>query len=451
MYCPKCGTEKQKGDRFCSGCGTGKGNWKLYLIFTMVLLLFFTVSGLVFIKVTDILESKQVPVQTQPTQTQQTKEVVKHEEEKQQPLQPVVKIEEPKAEEVKELTDIIAEAQQQVYTIFTDTSQGSGFLYNKEGIVVTNAHVVEGSVNVVVRTIQGTEHQGKVIGYSNEIDVAILSVPDFTNRVPIEMETEDTTVIGEEIIALGSPLGLENTATMGYITGTNRDFYIDNFIYEDLYQISAPISPGSSGGPLLSQKTAKIIAINSAEDTRDTNIGFSIPIYTIVELIEAWIQNPMSDQEIASLFYYADGIYYYDYLWELFEYGYFNGGYYSDESSYYEYWEYDNDWLYDWYIDEGYYYDEETDYWYYDYNEEEAEYEDDYWYYEENEDYEYEESDWYWYDEEEVEYEESEWYEEESEYEDSEWDYEYDESLEDEEDDWYDEEENDEEYNEEEG
>lgn len=425
MYCPKCGTEKQKGDRFCSGCGTGRGNWKLYLIFTMVLLLFFTVSGLVFIKITNILESKQASVQTQHTQTQQAKEVVKQEEEKQQPVQPVVKIEEPQAEEVKELTDVIAEAQQQVYTIFTDTSQGSGFLYNKEGIVVTNAHVVEGNVNVIVRTIQGTEHQGRVIGYSNKIDVAIVSVPDFTNRIPLEMETEDTTVIGEEIIALGSPLGLENTATMGYITGTNRNFYIDNFTYEDLYQISAPISPGSSGGPLLSQKTAKIIAVNSAEDTRDTNIGFSIPIYTIVGLIETWIQSPMSEQEIASLFYYADGIYYYDYLWELYKEGYFNGGYYSDDSSYYEYWEYNNDWLYDWYTDEGYYYDEETEYWYYDdYYEEDAEYEDDYWYYEENEDYEYE---------------------------DSEWDDDYDESLEDEEDDWYDEEENDEGYSEEEG
>ncbi|MGD7053964.1 trypsin-like peptidase domain-containing protein [Sutcliffiella horikoshii] len=130
-------------------------------MFFMVLLLFLIVSGLVFIKITSIMESKQAPAQmqqTQQTQTQPTKKVVKHEEKRQQLVQPVVKIEEPKAEEVKELIDIIAEAQQQVYTIFTDNSQGSGFLYNSEGIVVTNAHVVEGSVNVVVRTIQGTEH-----------------------------------------------------------------------------------------------------------------------------------------------------------------------------------------------------------------------------------------------------------------------------------------------------
>ncbi|MGD7053965.1 Do family serine endopeptidase [Sutcliffiella horikoshii] len=218
---------------------------------------------------------------------------------------------------------------------------------------------------------------------------------------------------------------------MGYITGTNRDFYIDNFIYEDLYQISAPISPGSRGGPLISQKTARIIAINSAEDTRDSNIGFSIPIYTIVELIEAWIQSPMSESEIASLFYYADGIYYYDYLWELYEEGYFDGGYYSDDTSNYEYWEYNNDWLYDWYTEEGYYYDEETDYWYCDYYDEDAVNEESYWY--EEEEAEYGESDWYeeedseyeesdWYEEEDSEYEESDWYEEEdSEYEDSEW------------------------------
>lgn len=70
--------------------------------------------------------------------------------------------------------------------------------------------------------------------------------------------------VGDEIIALGSPLGVRNTATLGYITGVNRSFFVGERSYDNVYQMSAHLAEGNSGGPLLSLKTGKVIAINSA-------------------------------------------------------------------------------------------------------------------------------------------------------------------------------------------
>lgn len=415
MFCPKCGTEFKQRSKYCVNCGNKK---KQSLILLIAIFSFLTVSGLVFLQFSDHFFNKEATNTIQPVA--QPADIALEESPSEVPKpEPavVVKVEQPKEETIRELTEIIADAQQNVYTIYNSFSQGSGFLYNKDGIVVTNAHVVEGSTEVTVKTISGTEHHGLVIGYSNEIDVAVIKVNDFIGRTPPKIAYDQPSLIGEEVIALGSPLGLENTASMGYVTGVNRDFVIDNFTYSNLYQISAPISPGSSGGPLLSQNTEEIIAINSAKDTRDNSIGFSIPIYTVHDLIESWIMSPMSEEEIYSLFFFSDGLYFYDYLWDFYEGGYFDGGDYSSDSSYFEYWDYEYDWSYDYeeyeydyeYDDDydyDYDYDYENDYDYYDYDYEEYEYDevDEYEY-----EYEYEyEEDW------DVEsYQSNEWLEEE--------------------------------------
>ena len=148
-----------------------------------------------------------------------------------------------------------------------------------------------------------------------------------------ELETSEYTMIGEEVIALGSPQGLENTATLGYITGVNRSFNIGQRSYENLYQMSAPISPGSSGGPLLSKETGKVIAINSAKMLGEEAIGFSIPIIDIYPLLQGWIQQPLSKQEVINLFYNDNGNYYYEDLWENEEEWYFDDGEYQEEDT----------------------------------------------------------------------------------------------------------------------
>lgn len=216
-----------------------------------------------------------------------------------------IPIEVPVDEDKKEKTQIIKESMPKVFTVITGNSQGSGFLYKDGGYIVTNAHVVAGFTDVILRNHAGQESPAVVIGISDRTDVALLHSQEYANAQPFEIEKEET-AIGTEVIAIGSPQGLENSASIGYLTGTNRDYKLD-FVYEGLYQIDAQISEGSSGGPLLDGKTGKVIGINSLLYTPNNSFGFSIPLYTVTPLIEGWIREPMSKTAVASLFdAYAD-------------------------------------------------------------------------------------------------------------------------------------------------
>lgn len=216
-----------------------------------------------------------------------------------------IPIEAPVDEDKKEKTQIIKESMPKVFTVITGNSQGSGFLYKDGGYIVTNAHVVAGFTDVILRNHAGQESPAVVIGISDRTDVALLHSQEYANAQPFEIEKEET-AIGTEVIAIGSPQGLENSASIGYLTGTNRDYQLD-FVYEGLYQIDAQISEGSSGGPLLDGKTGKVIGINSLLYTPNNSFGFSIPLYTVTPLIEGWIREPMSKTAVASLFdAYAD-------------------------------------------------------------------------------------------------------------------------------------------------
>ncbi|MGM9931766.1 S1C family serine protease, partial [Pradoshia sp.] len=242
----------------------------------------------------------------------------------------------------KDVSQIIEESLSKVFTISNGTSQGSGFLINKNGDILTNAHVVEGNTSAIVKDHNGTEHQGTIIGYSNDVDIALIRVPNLANHTPLSLETTDKSQLGDEIIALGSPRGLENSATLGNISGVDRTFVIEPHLYDGIYQISAPLAPGSSGGPLLDRKTEKVIAINSAKMNGEDNIGFSIPLYKIMNTVTQWSSAPMSEQEINQLFYNEAGAFYYEGFYG--NEGYFDGGSYEEEyDSYYEDYEYDYD------------------------------------------------------------------------------------------------------------
>jgi hypothetical protein len=162
---------------------------------------------------------------------------------------------------------------------------------------------------VVVRNKNGQQTTGQVIGISDVYDVALIQVDAYAGTKPLETET-NVTVIGSEVIALGSPQGFENSASIGYLTGLDRSFESE-FQYENVYQIDAQISPGSSGGPLLDAITGKVIGINSALLTADQSIGFSIPFYTMEQLLRSWSDSPMSPTEVANVFSFYD-----DYVYE---------------------------------------------------------------------------------------------------------------------------------------
>ncbi|MET1029354.1 trypsin-like peptidase domain-containing protein [Domibacillus tundrae] len=333
MFCTKCGTEMGSRSRHCPGCGKKRGKSFSFIKFLGFLCL---ITALGFGGVIYYLVNKdEAPQKAAQPVKQEAQAVVR---------KTVAPPKEVAADEQAALTDIIAVTQQNVFTVFTDYGQGSGFLINDHGDVATNAHVVEGTVYVIVKDIDGVEHEGTVIGYSNETDVALIRVPDLAGRSPLNVETGEKAQVGDEVIALGSPLALENTATFGYITGVDRSFIIDPHSYDNIYQTSAAIAPGSSGGPLVSKNTGRVIAINSAKLTGEEAIGFSIPYKDVAAMLNDWSTSPLSEDEVTNLFYTEDGSLFFEEYWN--DEAYFDGGEYSDDETY-DYYDIPEDWWYE--------------------------------------------------------------------------------------------------------
>ncbi|WP_102027530.1 S1C family serine protease [Salirhabdus sp. Marseille-P4669] len=195
-------------------------------------------------------------------------------------------------ESEKDLKTIIHESQKTVVQIEAESgngqSIGSGFIYNDLGDIMTNAHVVQNADSIYVKTSDAKTYPAALIGISEEQDIAVIRVPQLTNRTTLEVDPDLEVDIGDEILAVGSPLGFQNTVTTGIISGKNRTFTVEGgFEYKDAYQISAPITNGNSGGPLIHLKTGKIIAVNSA-GTKEGSMGFSIPIGKVLDMAKMW-------------------------------------------------------------------------------------------------------------------------------------------------------------------
>lgn len=193
--------------------------------------------------------------------------------------------------------EIIEESQKRVVTIETGDGLGSGFLFNDRGDLLTNAHVVAGWKEVTVTTLNHEEYPGVVIGISGNTDIAVVRVQKLKNISPLPIARTYKAEVGDEVLALGSPLGLENTVTTGIISGVGRNFEIDPYIYSNLYQISAPITNGNSGGPLVNALTGEVLGINSAAANQEAGIGFSIPISTVLKQVEEWSNHPVTELE----------------------------------------------------------------------------------------------------------------------------------------------------------
>lgn len=200
--------------------------------------------------------------------------------------------------------EMIKEIQSRVYTISTEEGFGSGFLFDEKGSVVTSASVVAGFTEVWLTDYMGHITTGRVIGISEEHDLALLEVFEYIGKPPLVMDKE-ISEIGTKVIAFGSPLGLDNSASIGYLTGMDRDFEA-GYHYEDIYQFDAQTSPGNSGGPLLDANTGKVIGINTAFLTEDESIGFSIPSHSMNAQLEQWVSSPMSREEVAKVEPYED-------------------------------------------------------------------------------------------------------------------------------------------------
>jgi S1-C subfamily serine protease len=158
--------------------------------------------------------------------------------------------------------------------------QGSGFITDKNGIILTNAHVVSGADRVTVTLKDGREFEGKVTGTDKVTDLAVIKIDSQGANLPIAPLGNSSEVkVGDWAIAVGNPVGLNNTVTLGIISTLARSSaqvgIPDKRI--DFLQTDAAINPGNSGGPLLNEN-GQVIGINTAIRADATGIGFAIPI-----------------------------------------------------------------------------------------------------------------------------------------------------------------------------
>ncbi len=153
---------------------------------------------------------------------------------------------------------------------------GSGVIIDPSGIIVTNDHVIRGASQIHVVLADGRQLDAEVIGSDADADLAVLKV---TTKAPLpaaKLGTSADLMIGESVIAIGSPLGLKKTVTLGVVSALGRTIRHEDRVFNDFIQTDASINPGNSGGPLLNID-GEVIGINSAIIAAAQNIGFAIP------------------------------------------------------------------------------------------------------------------------------------------------------------------------------
>ncbi len=185
------------------------------------------------------------------------------------------------------------------FGLTTATDQGSGFLIDTSGDIVTNNHVVEGATSIQIVLASGaTINNVQVIGTDAADDLAVVKVSAsaVAGITPLQFDDSGTVVPGQTVIAIGSPYGFMNSVTAGIISGVNRqitetDTYIGTYInISGTLQTDAAINPGNSGGPLL-DTNGRVIGINTEiQNSSDGGIAFAVPSNTIQKALPALLK-----------------------------------------------------------------------------------------------------------------------------------------------------------------
>jgi serine protease Do len=162
-------------------------------------------------------------------------------------------------------------------------SLGSGFIINKDGFIITNNHVVEGAEEIKVKMSDGREFTAKVVGRDPKTDLALIKISSPFKSLPtLPLGDSDSIRVGDWVIAVGNPFGLEHTVTQGIISASGR--VIGSGPYDNFLQTDAPINPGNSGGPLVNLE-GEVIGINSSIIAGGQGIGFAIPSNTAKSIV----------------------------------------------------------------------------------------------------------------------------------------------------------------------
>ena len=182
---------------------------------------------------------------------------------------------------------------------------GSGFLWDDEGHVVTNYHVVRGSDFVQVKLADGTEWEAEVLGTAPEFDIAVLKIEASADLLlPLATGRSDNLEVGQKVYAIGNPFGLDQTLTTGIVSGLGRE--IDSQSGDSIrgvIQTDAAINPGNSGGPLLDSR-GRLIGVNTAILSRSgtsAGVGFAVPVNTVRATVPLLISGKMVDRGFLGL------------------------------------------------------------------------------------------------------------------------------------------------------
>jgi putative serine protease PepD len=175
----------------------------------------------------------------------------------------------------------------------TQQAQGSGFVYDSNGRIITNQHVIEGATSISVRFWNGKTYKAELVGSDPSTDLAVIKVDAPASVLtPLTLADSDAVAVGDNVVAIGSPFGLENTVTSGIVSALHRQMTSpNNFSIDDSIQTDAAINHGNSGGPLLNAE-AQVIGVNAqieSDSGGNDGVGFAIPSNTVKSIVSELI------------------------------------------------------------------------------------------------------------------------------------------------------------------
>ena len=173
-----------------------------------------------------------------------------------------------------------------------DQAEGSGFVYDNHGDIVTNQHVVSGASKITVTFWNGKTASAKVVGSDDSTDLAVIHVNAGSLLHPLALADSNDVKVGDAVIAIGSPFGLRETVTSGIVSALNRSMQAPNqFTIANAIQTDAPINHGNSGGPLI-DAAGHVIGVNAqiqSDSGGNDGVGFAIPSNTVQQVISQLI------------------------------------------------------------------------------------------------------------------------------------------------------------------
>ena len=168
---------------------------------------------------------------------------------------------------------------------YTSYSLGSGVIVERSGYIVTNQHVVERASKISVTLADGSKHEARYVNGTAKHDLAVLKIEPKQPLPAIELAADGDLMLGETVIALGDPYGLENTISRGVLSAKNRKaIWEGEVVFEDMLQTDAAINPGNSGGALINLD-GQLIGINTAMMAEAQGIGFAIPVQRVRQIL----------------------------------------------------------------------------------------------------------------------------------------------------------------------